>query len=100
MGLTTLGRHCASIGTSRTVRKAAVAVIGLTVLGFGVVLILLPGPATLVIPLGLAILATEFLWARKLLGPIRNLLRRLKARLAMPGRSSSGSARTPTAEGS
>jgi Putative transmembrane protein (PGPGW) len=40
----------------------------------GVALIVLPGPAVLVIPLGLAILATEFTWARKLLD-------RTKARL-------------------
>ena len=32
------------------------------VLGFA--LIVLPGPAIIVIPLGLAILATEFAWAR------------------------------------
>jgi uncharacterized protein (TIGR02611 family) len=48
-------------------RKAAVAVIGASVLAFGIALILLPGPAIVVIPLGLAILATEFLWARRLL---------------------------------
>ena len=33
----------------------------------GVALIVLPGPAVLVIPLGFAILATEFPWARRLL---------------------------------
>ena len=42
-------------------RKVAVAVIGASVLAFGIALILLPGPAVIVIPLGLAILATEFL---------------------------------------
>ena len=43
------------------------AVIGVSVLAFGIALIVLPGPAFIVIPLGLAILATEFLWARRLL---------------------------------
>ncbi len=43
------------------------AVIGGTVVLVGVVMILTPGPAILVIPAGLAILATEFLWARRLL---------------------------------
>lgn len=62
----------------RLARKAAVAVIGVSVLGIGVALIVLPGPAILVIPLGLSILATEFLWARKLLNPIRKRLRQLK----------------------
>ena len=46
------------------VRKLIVAVIGGTVLSFGLALILLPGPAVVVVPLGLAILATEFAWAR------------------------------------
>jgi hypothetical protein len=64
----------------RLARKAAVAVIGFTVLGLGVALIVLPGPAVLVVPLGLAILATEFLWARKLLLPLGKLLRWLKVR--------------------
>jgi hypothetical protein len=31
----------------------------------------LPGPAFIVIPLGLAILATEFLWARRLLHRVK-----------------------------
>jgi hypothetical protein len=37
-----------------------------------VALIVLPGPAFLVIPAGLAILATEFLWARRLLLYVRH----------------------------
>jgi tellurite resistance protein TerC len=57
-----------------------VAVIGLSVLAFGVALIVLPGPAILVIPLGLAILATEFLWAGRLLRQLGKPLRELKAR--------------------
>lgn len=64
----------------RMARKAAVTVIGLSVLGCGVALIVLPGPGVLVMSFGLAILATEFLWARKLLQPIGNLFRRLKTR--------------------
>ena len=33
----------------------------------GIAMIALPGPAVVVIPAGLAILATEFLWARRAL---------------------------------
>ena len=62
----------------RVARRVAVALVGFSVVGFGVALIVLPGPALLVIPLGLGILATEFLWARKLLDPLRKLLQRLK----------------------
>jgi hypothetical protein len=39
--------------------------VGGTVVLLGVAMIVLPGPAFIVIPLGLAILATEFLWARR-----------------------------------
>ena len=48
------------------VRKLIVAVIGSTIILFGLALIILPGPAVVVVPLGLAILATEFAWARRL----------------------------------
>lgn len=45
------------------VRKLVIAIIGGTVLLIGIALIVLPGPAFIVIPIGLAILATEFAWA-------------------------------------
>lgn len=48
-------------------RRLIVSVIGFTVLLVGVAMIVLPGPAVIVIPLGLAILATEFVWAKTLL---------------------------------
>ena len=47
------------------VRKVIIAVIGTTVVLIGVALIILPGPAFIVIPIGLAILASEFIWARR-----------------------------------
>jgi tellurite resistance protein TerC len=49
------------------VRKLIVAVIGTTILLFGLALTVLPGPAVVVLPLGLVILATEFAWARRLI---------------------------------
>jgi uncharacterized protein (TIGR02611 family) len=52
-------------------KRAAVAVIGFTVLLIGVAMVVLPGPAIVVIPLGLTILATEFAWARRLLQKAR-----------------------------
>lgn len=68
-------------GVLRVARKGLVAVAGFSVLIAGVALIVLPGPAVLVIPLGLAILATEFTWARTVLEWIRQRLRRLQARV-------------------
>jgi tellurite resistance protein TerC len=55
----------------RTPRKIIVAVLGSTILALGIALIVLPGPAVVVIPLGLTILATEFLWARRLLRRVK-----------------------------
>ena len=49
------------------VRKLIVGVIGSTVVLFGLALIILPGPAVVVVPLGLAILATEYAWARRII---------------------------------
>lgn len=49
----------------RRLRRLFVAVVGGTVVLIGVAMLFLPGPAVLVIPAGLAILATEFLWARR-----------------------------------
>jgi tellurite resistance protein TerC len=43
----------------------------MTVLLIGVALLVLPGPAFIVIPVGLAILATEFAWARHWLKIVR-----------------------------
>ena len=54
-----------------TGRKVVVALVGATVLALGVVMIVLPGPAVLVIPLGLGILAAEFAWARRWLARLR-----------------------------
>lgn len=51
----------------RGARRIVILVTGITVLLFGIVMIALPGPAIIVIPVGLAILATEFVWARRLL---------------------------------
>jgi len=51
----------------RHARRFVVAVIGGTVVLIGVAMIVLPGPAVVVLPAGLAILATEFVWAERLL---------------------------------
>jgi len=58
-------------GTYKIARRIAVAVVGSTVLAVGVALIVLPGPAIIVIPIGLAILSLEFAWARLWLKKVR-----------------------------
>lgn len=62
----------------RQVRRILVFVVGSSVLLVGIALIVLPGPAFVAIPLGLAILAAEFAWARR-------WLRSARAVLPLPG---------------
>lgn len=57
--------------TYKLARRVAVTVVGVTVLVIGIALIVLPGPAFIVIPVGLAILSIEFAWARLWLKRIR-----------------------------
>ena len=54
-------------------RKLIAGVVGLTILLIGVVMIILPGPAFIMIPLGLAVLATEFAWARRAIRRARSM---------------------------
>jgi tellurite resistance protein TerC len=63
--------------TYRWARRLVVGIIGGTVLLVGFALIVLPGPAVIVIPLGLAILSLEFAWARMWLRRVRNKAQRL-----------------------
>lgn len=58
----------------KQIKRIAITVAGGTVLAAGAALIVLPGPAFIVIPLGLAILAVEFAWARRWLRKARQLL--------------------------
>jgi tellurite resistance protein TerC len=53
------------------VKRIVVTVIGFIVLIIGIVLIVFPGPAFIVIPIGLAILATEYEWAKKVFDKIK-----------------------------
>jgi len=58
--------------TLKQAKRLIVIIVGFTLLLIGVAMIVLPGPAVVVIPLGLGILATEFVWARRLLDKIKN----------------------------
>ena len=62
-------------------KKFFIALIGGTVLLIGAAMLVLPGPGMLVIAGGLAILATEFFWARR-------AMRRAKGAVAKARRKS------------
>ena len=57
--------------TYKAARRIVVGVVGATVLVLGIVMIVTPGPALVVIPVGLAILSLEFAWARLWLRRLR-----------------------------
>ncbi len=70
-------------------KRMIVTVVGFTVLAVGIAMIVLPGPAVVVIPIGLAILATEFIWARNLLIMVKERIARMRAGSACQNRSKS-----------
>ncbi len=76
----------------KTARRLVVAVIGGTVLLLGIVMLVTPGPGIAAIVAGLAILATEFVWARL-------LLRRVKRRVRDAAGAVGIGARPPRAPG-
>lgn len=62
----------------RHAKRVIVTVVGFTVLFLGIAMIVLPGPAIVVIPVGLAILAGEFVWAKKLLDKVKSKVKSTK----------------------
>jgi uncharacterized protein (TIGR02611 family) len=60
--------------TYKAARRIAIAAVGATVVLLGIVMIVAPGPALIVIPVGLAILAIEFTWARRWLKHLRETI--------------------------
>ncbi|MGD9576619.1 MAG: PGPGW domain-containing protein [Syntrophorhabdus sp.] len=62
--------------TLKQVKEFIVTVIGFSMIAIGLAMVVLPGPAFIFIPAGLAILATEFIWARKLLQKVREKLKK------------------------
>ena len=82
----------------RSTKRIAVLVVGLALVALGLALIPIPGPFTIpLIVAGLAVLATEFVWAERMLDEVkdrgkqagdivkRRFLRRGQADAAPPG---------------
>lgn len=55
----------------RYARRVVIAIVGGCMVLVGIAMIVLPGPAFIVIPAGLGVLALEFAWARLWLKKIR-----------------------------
>ena len=59
-------------------KKLFIALIGGTVLLVGVALLVLPGPGLPIVAAGLAILATEFFWAKRALRRAKGAVARVR----------------------
>lgn len=75
-------------------KRVVVTIVGSTVLAIGVAMLVLPGPAFVVIPVGLGILGLEFAWARRWLVKVRAKSEEL-ARAALQRNGSGGGPRGP-----
>jgi tellurite resistance protein TerC len=74
-------------------RKLIVAVIGITILLLGIAMMVLPGPAFIVIPVGLGILATEFAWARRAVRRARVMIAKARGRESGKARAAASASR-------
>jgi len=57
--------------TYKWAKRIIISIVGFTVLAIGIAMIVLPGPAVVVIPVGLGILGLEFAWARRWLQKLK-----------------------------
>ncbi len=57
--------------TYKSARRIVIGVVGVSIILVGIAMLVLPGPAFVVIPTGLAILGAEFAFARRWLRMIR-----------------------------
>lgn len=62
--------------TYKAARRIVIGVVGATILIIGIIMIFTPGPALVLIPLGLAVLSIEFAWARYWLRRVRERISR------------------------
>ena len=79
----------------RLARRIAISIVGFTVLAIGIAMMVLPGPAFIVIPIGLGILGLEFAWARRWLTTVKEKAEAVARTVTKSGPSSG----TPPAAG-
>jgi uncharacterized protein (TIGR02611 family) len=75
---------------ARNGKRIAVAIAGFTLILVGAALLVLPGPGWLVIFLGLAVLATEFVWAERMLNVAKEKARQAKDKVLRKKESEAG----------
>ncbi len=70
-----------AIQAYRHARRVVIFVLGTSVVLAGVVMLVMPGPAFIVIPVGLAILGIEFAWARRWLKKMGKAVKSVQGQL-------------------
>jgi uncharacterized protein (TIGR02611 family) len=70
--------------TGRNSKRAGVTVLGFLIVVIGIILLPLPGPGTLVIIGGVAVLANEYDWARRLLDKVKERARQARDKIRRP----------------
>jgi uncharacterized protein (TIGR02611 family) len=82
----------------RNGKRIAVTVVGFVVILAGIVLLVLPGPGWALIFLGLAILATEYVWARRMLDQAKEKFGQAKDAVLRKNRKDPGDPPSPPDE--
>lgn len=82
----TLRAAAARLDAVKVLRQAAIFLGGSFLLALGIIMIFLPGPGVAVMFAGLAVLATEYAWARRWLDRGRTAVEVVRARV-MPRRA-------------
>jgi uncharacterized protein (TIGR02611 family) len=65
----------------RNSKRVAITIVGFVLILGGVVLLVLPGPGMLIIIAGLAVLGTEYMWARRMLDMAKRKAKEAAARV-------------------
>ena len=66
----------------RSSRRIIITTVGFSLTAVGIVLLVIPGPGLLLIAAGLAVLATEYAWARSALNATKARAAKLRARVS------------------
>jgi uncharacterized protein (TIGR02611 family) len=74
----------------RSGKRIAVFVVGVALVVGGLAMLVLPGPGILVVIAGLAVLATEFAWAERMLDTARQQATKAKEKAARRWRRGKG----------
>jgi uncharacterized protein (TIGR02611 family) len=93
--MSSLGDNHPLVITYKWARRIVIFVVGSSVLLVGLLMIVLPGPAFIVIPAGLAILGIEFAWARRWLRKVKEQGRVLVDSVWTRQRAAPAAARVP-----